>query len=134
MKSEIHVNEFVKTILGYIFYEKIRELEKQSGKTLVYSTQNQLQIMNENILELIQTNPYSFFEVIVLENKCEDIINAKLSIKVKNFKHFQENRNPRHYVIVINDNWSDFKIYQKSLSGEFLIEKPIKIEMKEVTL
>ena len=84
-----------------------------------------LKKLRDKIINFIQTNPYSFVEVVILEDKCDDLQNAKLTLTLKNFKHFVEDRTPNYYTLVINNAWNDINGYEKSLDGEYLIPKKL---------
>ena len=121
--TECPIDESAKAVLSYMFYERIRLLEEESNNTIVLSSQMKLKKLRDRIINFIQTNPYSFVEIVILEDKCDDLQNAKLTLTLKNFKHFIEDRTPNYYTLVINNAWNNIDGYEKSIDGEYLIPK-----------
>ena len=73
--------------------------------------------LEKQIIEFIVLNSYANFEVIVLPSNSEDKDNPLFSMVIKNYEYFKEDKDPRHFRIIIHNNWQGFDVYQKSVDG-----------------
>lgn len=128
MKKEVEypkVSLIALALLSHLFYDAILALEQKLKNSIVLEKQLSVKKVQKEIEKLIMRNPYSFFEICVLEENCDDPENSVIRLTIKNFKHFMVNPeiDPLYYRIVINNTWSGFDVYQKSLSGILIKSK-----------
>ena len=109
------MSQAAKSALKDFFFGKLLWLENTAEIDYKFTKQTQIQKLQTDIEKLINANRYAFFEVVILEANCDDIDNVDAGVIVKNFRHFLVNRQPDKFRIIINQTWSGFTIYQRSI-------------------
>ena len=104
-----------RSLVDYIFYERLMSLERLSSHSMLLSVQRNLNRLKSRVYEFIANNPYSMFELSVLlkEDNTKEISSA---IKVRNFEVYN-GTNPRRFLIAIHPSWADCSVYQLSPDG-----------------
>ena len=94
MTPSSEMSQAAKSTLKDFFFGKIIALENMTKTDYRLTKQNQIVKLQTDIEKLINANRYGFFEIVILEHKCDDILNVDAGVIVKNFRHYLTNRNP----------------------------------------
>src|SRR6056297_3049458 len=84
------------SLVDHIFYETLMSIERLSSHKMLLSVQNNLNELKGRIVEFINNNPYSIFEIAVLLDK-DDTDKISSAIKVKNFDTYLDGSKPRRF-------------------------------------
>ena len=110
------------SVLDSMFYRSLNKLENETLGTLPFSKQNGIMLIKGAVKDFaLRESPYSMTEVRLLEKGSDDIENAVLKVGVKNFKDLIEGKEPKCFLLVIDQTWTRIDIYQKS--DQFLMAK-----------
>jgi len=102
-------------MLRSLFENEVMNIYTENRNKESMRKQLQIKMLGKQVEEFINSAPYSFVEVAVLQKNCDDIENIAYSVKVKNFDFFEEKRPPSSFLLVLNDTWSSFSVYQRSI-------------------
>ena len=119
--EKANINKFANSMINHLFMFvilSIGELMKEDS----LSKQLAIRELQDKVLGLIAVNSYAFFDIVVLPQNSEDMDNPLLILTVKNFEFFEKNHEPRHFRIIIHNNWQDYTLYQESIDGNNLIK------------
>ena len=111
------INKFANSMINHLFMFVILSIS-QLMKEDSLSKQLAIRELEDRLMKLMATEYYSFFEIVVLPQNSTDEANPLLTLTVKNFEFFEKDHDPRHFRIVINNNWQDYNVYQLSLDGK----------------
>ena len=116
------LNNVAKSVLTSLFLDQIVRLNSiRNGAAL--GQQLEIKALQTKLLLFINSNPYSFFTINVLDT-FDNKKNIKLGLRMKNFKYFNKQGNkPNEYHIFISKQWNNYTIYTESIDGKHILIK-----------
>lgn len=113
--------QLINNLFGHVIGNMISFDTVRREEVVTISKQIAVMKLKKEVFNFINTHPYAFFEIIVLPGDSMDVENPLVTLKVKNFKFFiSEEFLPVYYRLVINETWSGFDLYQKSIDDNWL--------------
>jgi len=113
-----------KRILNSIFYDKILDIEEETG---MFSKQQLLKNMALNLTRIIENERYSNFTIVIPHIESDDNLHPASVIPdykliLKNYAFELKDHKPREFVIIINKAWDTINIYQALNNAKYLKE------------
>ena len=108
-------------LLERIFFSTMLALEKASKDRPVLEKQLLVKKCLKKVQEFITTHPFAKFYIEVLDSQTRDTENPLVVISFKNFT--KTDREIHNYHILLDETYTDFEIYQESISGILILLK-----------
>ncbi len=112
-------SEGTQDVFSYIFVSRIHQLDMQRGST-VFAEQAKITRLQGNIHRFIEGKPYSIFQIVIPTNNMDKIEDCDYRVEIKNFQYYLESLDPTRYVVVINNSWNSFDVYQETVDKNLI--------------
>ena len=111
-------------LLERIFFSIVMTLERNSNEQPVLEKQLQVKKCLKKVQDFINTHPYAQFYIEILSAETRDKEEPLLIITFKNFiAKTAENREIHNYHILLDETYTNFELYQESISGILILIK-----------
>jgi len=117
-KSEISDSAF--SLFKHFFWGKILDLEEAERTITTFAVQAKIKILRGKARRFIDSRPYSFFKLVILPKNGIDMLNAEVSLEIKNFEYWIKGLEPKRYVLVIDPTWEDFRAFEETVDKNLI--------------
>jgi len=122
MKGTIETPRVAKiamSLVAHLFFDVMLTLEKDSSD-VVFGKQQAIRKNMNAIQTFILNQPYSTFNIEILDAFTRDLEDPILVITFKNYSTELPDRIPLIYHIILDETYTTFEVYQNSLDGILL--------------
>ena len=114
------ISESALSLFKFFFWSKILDLEEADRTITTFSVQAKIKVLRGRARRFIDSRPYSFFKFVILPENGIDVLNAEVSLEIKNFDYWIKELAPKRYVIVIGHTWDDFIVYEETIDKNLI--------------
>lgn len=114
------ISESALSLFSYLFWSKVLDLEEAEKTVTTFSVQAKIKRLRYVVKKFIYSRPYSFFKVVILPKNGTDILNAEVSLEIKNFDYWIQGLEPKRYVIIIEPTWDNFRAFEETVDKNLI--------------
>ena len=114
------ISESALSLFRYLFWSRILDLEEADKTVVTFSVQAKIIRLRGMAKKFIYSRPYSFFKIVILPKNGTDILNAEVTLEIKNFEYWITDLEPKRYVLVIDPSWETFRAFEETVDKNLI--------------